>query len=99
MRRFLHQQHPKPAAPPPPVKSPTHHLDTLTHLRPAPPCADPHTKLLSAEEFDAEAAARVTSDLQHLDGQTLQGLTQLNKAVRQALAQVGRWLHHEQVIK
>ena len=51
--------------------------------------ADPHASgLLDAASFDAAAAARIErAPLQYVDGETLQGVAHLNRAVRMALAQ------------
>lgn len=44
-------------------------------------------KLPSASELDASIASRVSGEMHFFDGQTLHGLTQLNKVVRKALAE------------
>lgn len=48
---------------------------------------DPSQPLLAAEEFDARAAARISGELEFVDGCTFLGLTQLNKMLRKALAE------------
>jgi thermospermine synthase len=46
-----------------------------------------HTQeVLKPEELDQRAAERIVGEMEFLDGQTFVGLCQLNKAVRQALA-------------
>lgn len=50
--------------------------------------ADGGQRLMDSAAFDAAAAARILGELEHVDGETLQGLTRLNKAVRRALEQV-----------